>query len=192
MGSILIRILEVKNLWIRIWNTGYQVPLTNGSGCGSVPKSSLNSRMQKTFIYFFICFNNEILKLQNCKNIFDDKIEFFARKLLYLNFILQPFFRSAQHSYEKREGSVSVLVANGSVPYAVPGDPNPFGCGSGTLDVRYNMYWISAIITFSSIRAIASFQKDFHYQRRLSREIFRHSRFLCHNKLFQEGFCKFF
>jgi hypothetical protein len=45
-------------------------------------------------------------------------------KFLYYNFILQPLFQSAQHFYEKREGSGtgsasgSVLVTKGS------------GCGS--------------------------------------------------------------
>jgi hypothetical protein len=41
-------------------------------------------------------------------------IKFVARKYLrvFYNFILQPLFRSAQHFYEKREGSGYVLVTN--------------------------------------------------------------------------------
>jgi hypothetical protein len=45
------------------------------------------------------------------------KIKFLAIKFLYENFILQPLFQSAQHFYEKKEGSGSasgfVLVTNG-------------------------------------------------------------------------------
>jgi hypothetical protein len=33
------------------------------------------------------------------------KMKLYARKFLYLNFILQPLFQSAKHFYEKREGS---------------------------------------------------------------------------------------
>jgi hypothetical protein len=51
------------------------------------------------------------------------KIKFLPRSFLYINFILQLLFQSAQHFNEKWEGSASgsgsVLVTNGS------------GCGSG-------------------------------------------------------------
>jgi hypothetical protein len=40
--------------------------------------------------------------------------------------ILQPSFQSAQHLYEKREGSGSVLVTNGSDPDAHPGGPKTY------------------------------------------------------------------
>ncbi len=53
------------------------------------------------------------LKASNFKTIFLIKIKFLARKLLYKNLILQALFQSAQHLYEKREGSGS---SSSSVP----------------------------------------------------------------------------
>jgi hypothetical protein len=42
------------------------------------------------------------------------KIKFLARQILYLNLILQVLFQSDQRLYEKKEGSGSVYLTNGS------------------------------------------------------------------------------
>jgi hypothetical protein len=53
------------------------------------------------------------------------KIKFLAKQFLYYNFILQPLHNSAQHFYEKREGS-GAGSASGSVLVT-----NESGSGSG-------------------------------------------------------------
>jgi hypothetical protein len=91
------------------------VPLTNRSGSGPPPPdptpffSSVNLRMQKRFFssYFFLITYPQAQYLQS--------YTIFA-KLLCLNFILQALFKSAQHLYEKKEGSGSgfIPMTNGS------------------------------------------------------------------------------
>ncbi len=79
-------------------------PLNNGSGSDSFLQWLYGCEKTNNFSYFF-SYNLPTGKLSSVL-----KILFFA-KILYWNFILQPLFRSAQHIYEKREGSGS-----GSVP----------------------------------------------------------------------------
>ncbi len=72
------------------------VPLTNGSecGCGSKPKSSVTLGCKKLYFQIFL----------NVKICFMIKIKFLARKYLYW-FYFATSFLSAQHFYEKTEGS---------------------------------------------------------------------------------------
>ncbi len=68
--------------------------------------------------------------------MFDDKNKICSKKMFVLIFILQPLFQSAQHFYEKREGSGSVLVGD---PDADMGGPKTYGhgisgCVFGTLN----------------------------------------------------------
>jgi hypothetical protein len=58
------------------------ISLTNGSGCGAVPKSSVTFKMQKLYFSHFLCFNNETYKLKNCKNMFHGENEIFSKKIL--------------------------------------------------------------------------------------------------------------
>ncbi len=76
----------------------------------------------KKFIFKYFLMKFKSFKIVKILMI---KIKYLARKVLYYNFIFQLLFQSAQHSYEKREGSGS--------------DPDPYlwvvtngsGCGSG-------------------------------------------------------------
>jgi len=136
----LFAVFQIRNIfvWIRmqIWILS-SIPLRNGSGskCGPVPKSSVTVMDAKKSIFsYFFCFNKEIPKLKIGKICLMIKITFLARKILYWNFILQPLFQSAQHFYEKWEGSRSILVTNGFG--CLSGRPNKIqipGCRSGIL-----------------------------------------------------------
>ncbi len=64
-----------ENSYIRVGAKQCSGPVTflDEYGCGSVPKSSVTFRMQKKqFFHIFNVLINEISKLQNCKNMFDD------------------------------------------------------------------------------------------------------------------------
>ncbi len=92
--------------------------------------------MQKKsiFSYFFLVFIKKFKNFKIGKICLMIKITFLARKILYWNFILQPLFQSAQHFYEKWEGSRSILVTNGFG--CLSGRPNKIqipGCRSGIL-----------------------------------------------------------
>ncbi len=71
---------------------------------------------KKIFSRIFNVLINESKKLLNCKNLFDDKNKILSKKIFVLKFYFATIilFQSAQHFYEKREGSgsASVLVTD--------------------------------------------------------------------------------
>ncbi len=93
-------VLGIRDIFVRIRIPG-SVPLSNGSvsGSNSVSDSFLLWlwRCQKNF---FPHFSNK-LPAASLKNLF-----------FCWNFVLQALFQSAQHIYEKREGSGSVPLTN--------------------------------------------------------------------------------
>ncbi len=91
-------LLGIRDILVRIRIRG-SVPLTKGSGS--------NSFLYPKEIFFFLFFSYNVPTVL--------KIQFFA-KILCWHFILQALFQSAQHLYEKREGSGSrsIPLTNGS------------------------------------------------------------------------------
>ncbi len=61
-------------------------------------------------------------------------MKFLARKFLYSNFILQPLFQTAQHFYQKREGSGSGTLVAGDY-YFRNLHPQDDEVGDGTTSV---------------------------------------------------------
>ncbi len=107
--------IRIRDILVRIRILG-SVPLTNGSGCGSVPKSSVTFRMQKNlcFSYFFLF---KLMKL-NFKSFKIVKIclmikikflqENFCIKILFCNDYFSPlntFMRKRKDPFCTCDGS---------------------------------------------------------------------------------------
>jgi hypothetical protein len=106
------------------------VPPTNGSGCGcgSVPKSSVAGCKK----FYFVFSNGLIRKFKSLKIVkicFVIKIKFLAKNC-FMKILFSTIISVAKHFYKKREGSGSVLVANGS------------GFGYGTLSTLYGYFFV--------------------------------------------------
>ncbi len=126
---------QIRDILVRI-RILKSVPLTNGSGCGSgsVPKFQwLLGCKKNKFFHIFQCFKNEILKLQNCKNMFW-RIKFNFNQE---NFVLKFYFatiisvRSTLLWDREGSGSGSVRYLWLTDPDADPGGPKTYGsCGT--------------------------------------------------------------
>ncbi len=87
---------------VKFWCGSGSAPLTNGSGSDSFLQYT-----KKIFLIFFLITYPQAHYLQ------DEKVNFFPKFCVKILF-LKALFQSAQHLYDKKEGSGSVHMTHGS------------------------------------------------------------------------------